>query len=141
MTRSESSERMGRAGAAGTLLSAKTYSRPSASTRRTSSSAATPHLRAKPWAALVGAPASSKAMLAAGPRLTSCTSSVWPGTPATRAARRRGDEMTRTSPWASPASSSPLATSLPSWPAAFMSGAEGISSVPISSRKSRVSAI
>lgn len=55
----------------GMFFSAKTYSRPSVSSRRTRSSAATPHLRAKPWAALVALPSASKAMLAAGPRLTS----------------------------------------------------------------------
>ena len=44
---------------------------PSVSSRRTRSSAATPNLRAKPWAALVVLPSASKAMFAAGPRLTS----------------------------------------------------------------------
>ena len=38
------------AGAEGMFFSAKTYSRPSVSSRRTRPSAATPHLRAKPWA-------------------------------------------------------------------------------------------
>ena len=65
MTSEESFERMGAAGSEGTLRSAKTYSLPSASTRLTSSEASAPHLRAKPRAALVGAPDSSKAMLAA----------------------------------------------------------------------------
>lgn len=38
-------------------------------------------------------------MFAAGPRLTSWTSSVAVATSATSAARRRGLEITRTSPW------------------------------------------
>ena len=62
---------------------------------------------------MVGAPDSSKAIAALGPRFTSWISSVETATSATRAARRRGVEMTRTSPWASPAASSPLATRPP----------------------------
>ena len=129
------------AGAAATLRSAKTYSRPSVSTRRTRSEALAPNLRANPSAALVGAPDSSKAIEAAGPRLTSWISSVWQATSETMAARRRGEETTRTAPWARPASSRPRSTSGPSCLTALISGAEGISSQPISSRKSRVSAI
>ncbi len=133
--------RIGVAGAEGMFFSAKTYSRPSVSSRRTRSSAATPHLRAKPWAALVALPSASKAMFAAGPRLTSWTSSVAVATSATSAARRRGLEITRTSPWARPASSRPLAIMVPSCLTALFSGAEGISSVPISNRKSLASAM
>lgn len=60
---------------------------------------------------------------------------------ATSAARRRGLEITRTSPWARPASSRPLAIMVPSCLTALFSGAEGISSVPISNRKSLASAM
>ena len=62
-------------------------------------------------------------------------------TSATSAARRRGLEITRTSPWARPASSRPLAIMVPSCLTALFSGAEGISSVPISNRKSLASAM
>ena len=137
MTFVQSAERMGAAGAEGMLRSAKTYSRPSASSRRTRSAGSTPHLRAKPWAALVGAPSASKAMDAAGPRFTSCTSSVAVATSETRAARRRGVETTRISPCARPASVRPRSTRVPSCLTALTSGAEGISSQPISNRKSR----
>ena len=100
-----------------------------------------PHLRAKPAAALVGLPSASKAIWALGPRMTSSMASVATATSETMAARRLGEETTRTAPWESPATSSLFWTSLGSCFAAFMSGAEGISSQPISSRKSRVSAI
>ena len=100
------------AGLDGTLRSANTYSRPSVSWRLASCEASMPNLRAKPIAARVGLPSASKAMLAAGPRLTSCISSVAQATSDTMAARRRGLDTTRTAPCDRPASSRADDTSL-----------------------------
>ena len=90
MTRLESSLNIGTLSLEGTKRSANTYSRPSPSTLRMSSVGLMPSFRAKPSAALVGTPSSPKAILAAGPRLTSRISSVAVARSLTMTASRLG---------------------------------------------------
>ena len=71
-------------------------------------------------------------------RVSEGRKSVAVATDETSTASLLGDETTRTSPCASPASSNPFFTRVPICLTALLRGAEGISSVPISNRKSLV---
>ena len=103
---------------------------------RSRAATSTPWLRAKPSAAGVGFPSASKALATDGPR-ASVRASAW------RAARsraqttsRRGVPMAFTSPWVRRASASSLARSSSSCFSAGGTKPAGISSAPISNRRS-----
>ena len=119
-------------GRPGSTLRATVYSPPSISCTCRSLTA-TPWLRAKPSAALVGCP-SQKAALAGGP-LTHCSTSVWCGARfLTNIANRRGVPSTRISPCDRRNSSSSLGTAVCSCSRAVSRSVAGSSSVPISNR-------
>ena len=107
---------------------------------RSSAATSTPWLRAKPAAAGVGFPAASKACATGGPSAWLMASPCRGATSRAQTASRRGVPTARTSPWARRASSSAFDRSWASCCSAAGANPAGISSAPISKRRSAMPA-
>ncbi len=107
---------------------------------RSSAATSTPWLRANPAAAGVGFPAASKAWVTGGPKAWVVESAWREATSRAQTASRRGVPTAFTSPWERRAASSAFARSWPSCSSAAGAKPAGISSAPISKRRSAMPA-